>query len=123
VSTSQGSAFLPDLNGGTLVDGTYFLVSRVMRGSGSVPSRVSAVLVISGSQVEYLESQISASAASGYAESAAAGPVMSKGTYLDTSGMKQCWGSESLSTSPDYSATSTEICLRMGVVDYTFSKQ
>ena len=123
VKIEAGSSVKPALNGGTLVDGTYFLVARILRANGTMDSIESAVLVINGSQIEYLDAIFMNWAASVANESASAGPVVLKDGYLDTSGMVPCWGTGQLDKFIPYSATATEIVLRLGSVDYTFVKQ
>jgi hypothetical protein len=110
------------LTGGDLVDGTYTLVGRTMRGSGTVPSQVSSVLLLRAMNLTYLESHISQSAPTGFAESASAGPVTVQEGALDTSAMQQCWGTESLPGLVDYSVTGDEVVLRMGGLDYTYRR-
>jgi hypothetical protein len=121
VRTSFGSSLGPDPKGGTIADGTYFLVDRTMRGSGSVPSSEKAALVFKANTLEFMKWHIAPQPDS--SDDAWAGPVTTSGTVLDTSGMKTCWGSASLSSSIAYTATGTDIMMRFGIIDYTFRKQ
>ena len=123
VKMEAGSAVEPDLNGGPLTDGTYFLVRRVFRATGTMDSIEAAVLVIGGAQVQYFDAVFNNWAASVASESASSGTVVLDDGYLDTSGMVPCWGTGQLDELVPYAATPTQIILRRGSVDHTFEKQ
>jgi hypothetical protein len=120
---SDSSADAPDLEGGTLVDGTYYLSKRITRGSGGMWQYLGAILVVAGSELRYFTWHLQDSFTASPIDSAFAGTFVNLGTSLDTSGMKKCWGDESLPRSFPFSATSTEICLRRGAVDFIFERQ
>ena len=88
-----------------------------MRGSGSVPSSEKAALVFKANTLEFMKWHTSPQPET--SDEDWAGPVTVSGTYLDTSGMKTCWGGSTLSSSIPYTATGTDIMMRLGIIDYT----
>jgi hypothetical protein len=121
VTTSQGSSFIPDRTGGSLSDGTYYLVERTMRNSGRVPRSESGAIEIKGSSIKIVISRITEPT-----DSAWVGTFTTSGKTLDLKGVKPCYGGEGANIAGelfDYSATSTSLTFMVGPVEYLFEKQ
>ena len=123
VKTSQGSSFGPTPAGGTVADGVYYLTDRTMRGSGTVPSQEKAVIVISGETMTFWKWHIKPATDPGTAETVWAGTFKANSTSLDLSGLQTCWGSDSVATAVPFTASSTGLMLRFGIMDYALTKQ
>lgn len=121
VGTSQGSGFYTAGEGGTITDGTYYLVARTLHGSASVPSRESGVLELHGNSAKLLWSRITTPN-----RSACAGSFTAGTTTFDATALASCYGGSDTAfcgRSVGYTATATSITFFVGAVEYSFAKQ
>ncbi|HEY5961711.1 MAG TPA: hypothetical protein VIV60_34365 [Polyangiaceae bacterium] len=121
VRTSQGSGFYTPGEGGTVTEGTYYLVGRTLHGSATVPSSESGVLEIQGKTAKLLWSRITTPN-----RSACSGTFSTTTTTFDATALTSCYGGTDTAfcgRSAGYTATATSLTFFVGSVEYSFAKQ
>ena len=120
IDVGNGSGFYTPGTGGTIVDGTYYLASRTLHGSGTVPSYESGVLIVKGNSLELLWSSIIAPIAS-----ACVGAYTTSNTTFNGTSLASCYGDASAGfcgRSAGYTATASSLTFFAGNMEYGFTK-